>query len=426
MYWNKKTETMPVKERKKIQFNRLRKTVNRCAKNSFYKKKFKKAGFNPPDLKNLSDLKKIPFTTLNDLQKVYPFGLSTEPMENIVELHTSSGTTAKPTVTGYTQKDIDFVWSEVMARALTAVGVNSKDIVQNAHGYGLFTGGLGFHYGIQRIGATAIPISTGNTRRQIELMQEFGSTVLISTPGYALHLFNEMKKKNADFSELKLTTAMCGAEPWSEEMRKRIEKKARIKAFDMYGLSEVIGPGVASECKQQNGLHVFNDHFLVEVIDPKTGESVEPEEKGELVFTTITREGFPVLRYRTGDISRLLEGECECNRTHPRIDRISGRTDNMVVVKGVNVFPTQIESVILGIPEIKPFYQAVVERVSGLDTLKIKVETKKEQKKSSLKKKLEKNLKSALNITPVIEFVELSPLHKSKEKAQKLIDKRKL
>lgn len=431
MYWNKEMETMPVMKRKKLQFKRLKQTVQRCTKNPFYKEKFKQAGFKPSDLKSLEDLSKIPFTVKDDLRSTYPFGMFTAPLKDIVELHASSGTTGKPIVVGYTQKDIDLVWSEVMARAFTAAGVTSRDVVQNAYGYGLFTGGLGFHYGAQRVGATVVPVSTGNTQRQIMLMQDFGTTVLCCTPSYSLYLADVMRQMKIDLSKLGLRIGFFGAEPWSEEMRKEIEKRLQIKAFDMYGLSEIIGPGVASECEHQNGLHVFDDHFIVEVINPKTGEVLGPEEEGELVFTTITKEGFPVLRYRTKDISKLYIEKCACGRTHPRMERVSGRADDMLIIRGINVFPSQIESVILEIPELEPFYQIIVDRVNNMDTLEVQVELKKEtfhekgRDLNALKKKAEQALQSVLQIKANVVLMEPESLPRTEGKAKHVIDKRK-
>jgi len=431
LYWNEKIETMPLKERKTLQFKRLKATVQRCAKIPFYKEKFKQAGFKPEDLKSLNDLSKIPFTVKDDLRATYPFGMLTVPLSKIVELHASSGTTGKPIVVGYTQRDIDEVWSEVMARAFTMAGVTSEDVVQNAYGYGLFTGGLGFHYGAQKIGATIVPISTGNTKRQIMLMQDFGTTVLCCTPSYSLYLFGTMEQMQIDRKKIKIKTGFFGAEPWSNNMRSEIEKRTGIKAYDMYGLSEVIGPGVAAECSEQNGLHVFDDHFIPEIIDSKTGEVLGEGEEGELVFTTITKEGFPVLRYRTKDISKLYFEKCSCGRTHPRIERISGRADDMLIVRGINVFPSQIETVILDIPELEPFYQIIVDRVNNLDTLEIQVEVKPEAWKNKnslleLEKKLDANMLAVLQIKAKVQLVEPGSLPRTEGKAKHVIDKRKL
>jgi len=431
MYWNENAETMPATEREKIQLKRLKATVEKCSKIAFYKEKFKEAGFRAEDLKSLSDLSKIPFTVKDDLRRTYPFGMFTAPMEKIVELHASSGTTGKPIVVGYTQKDIDEVWSEVMARAFTAAGVSKNDIFQNAYGYGLFTGGLGFHYGTLKVGATVVPVSTGNTKRQIMLLQDFGTTVMCCTPSYSLYLADSMKQMGIDIGKLKLRVGFFGAEPWSEEMRKEIEKRLHVEAFDMYGLSEIIGPGVAAECTEHNGLHVFDDHFLVEIIDPKTGEALGPGEEGELVFTTITKEGFPVLRYRTKDISKLFTDKCACGRSHPRMQRVSGRADDMLIIRGINVFPSQIESVILDTPGLAPFYQIEVDRVNNLDSIRVQVEMtpeawkEKGKREAEIKKKLADNLVAVLQIKAGIELVEPEFLPRTEGKAKHVLDKRK-
>ncbi|MEM0360508.1 MAG: phenylacetate--CoA ligase [Candidatus Diapherotrites archaeon] len=432
VFWNKKMETMKVREREKLQLKRLKWVVARCAKNPFYKKRFKEANFSPSKLKKISDLSRIPFTSKTDLRDTYPFGMFTEPLQKIIEVHASSGTTGKPIVVGYTKNDVEKVWAEVMARAFTAASVTSKDIIQNAYGYGLFTGGLGFHYGGLKIGATVVPIATGNTERQIMLMQDFGTTVLCCTPSYSLYLYGSMEQMNVDKNRIKLKCGLFGAEPWSNNMRKEIESRMGIKAFDMYGLSEVIGPGVAAECEKQNGLHVFDDHFIPEIIDSKTGEVLGPEEEGELVFTTITKEGFPVLRYRTKDISKLYLEKCECGRTHPRIERISGRTDDMLIIRGVNVFPSQIESVVLEMPELEPFYQITVDRVNNLDTLAVEIEmskesfAKKNEIEASLLKRLSHKLESVLQIKADLKLVEPGLLPRSEGKAKRVIDKRKM
>ncbi|MCX6801925.1 MAG: phenylacetate--CoA ligase [Candidatus Diapherotrites archaeon] len=425
-------ETMPVKEREKLQLKRLKWVVARCAKNPFYKKRFKEAGFAPAQLKKISDLSKIPFTYKTDLRDTYPFGMFTEPLQKITEVHASSGTTGKPIVVGYTKNDIENVWAEVMARAYTAAGATSKDVIQNAYGYGLFTGGLGFHYGALKIGATVIPVATGNTERQIMLMQDFGTTVLCCTPSYSLYLYSVIESSKTDMSKIKLKCGLFGAEPWSNNMRKEIESRMHIKAYDMYGLSEVIGPGVAAECEKQNGLHVYDDHFIPEIIDSKTGEVLGPEEEGELVFTTITKEGFPVLRYRTKDISKLYVDKCACGRTHPRIERISGRADDMLIIRGINVFPSQIESVVLEMPELEPFYQITVDRVNNLDTLAVEIELgqkafeKKAELEPALKKRLSDRLESVLQIKADLTLAAPGTLPRSEGKAKRVIDKRKM
>jgi len=422
-------ETMDADKRKELQFERLKETVARCAKLPFYLEKFKEAGFRPSDLKSFDDLAKIPFTVKDDLRKTYPFGMFTSPLSEIVELHASSGTTGKPIVVGYTQKDIDDVWSEVMARAYTAAGVTSDDVVQNSYGYGLFTGGFGFHYGAMKTGATVVPISTGNTKRQLMLMQDFGTTIMCCTPSYSLYIADSIKKMGINRSDLKIRVGFFGAEPWSEEMRKEIEKRLEIEAFDMYGLSEIIGPGVAAECSEHDGLHVFDDHFIVEVIDSDTGEVLPAGEEGELVFTTITKQGFPVLRYRTKDISKLFVEKCKCGRTHPRMQRVSGRSDDMLIIRGINVFPSQIESVILEIPGLAPFYQIEVDRINNLDVMGVQVEATREAwstgKQEELTKKLSAELVSVLQIKASVKIVEPESLPRTEGKAKHVADKRK-
>ncbi|MEM4598965.1 MAG: phenylacetate--CoA ligase [Candidatus Diapherotrites archaeon] len=431
MYWNKKMETMKLKEREKLQLKRLKSVVARCAKIDFYKKRFKEAGFKPSEIKTLKDITKIPFTVKTDLRDTYPFGMFAAPMKDIVEIHASSGTTGKPIVVGYTKNDIENVWSETMARAYTSAGVTAKDIVQNAYGYGLFTGGLGFHYGAIKVGATVVPTATGNTERQIMLMQDFGTTVLCCTPSYALYIADEMKRLGVDFSKLKLRIGFFGAEPWSEKMRSEIQERLHINAFDMYGLTEIIGPGVAAECEEKCGLHVYDDHYIVEVIDPETLEPVVPGEKGELVFTTVTKEGFPVLRYRTRDLSILYTDKCACGRTHPRIARISGRSDDMLKIRGVNVFPSQVESVALEIPGLEPYYQIIVDRQDNLDQIEVQVEmsqeaySKKEIKEPELKKKLSEKLQSVLQIKADVTLLAPNTLPRTEGKAKRVIDKRK-
>jgi len=431
LYWNRKAETMTLKERERIQLKRLKRAVQRCAKIPFYKKKFREAGFKPADLKTLEDLKRIPFTVKDDLRKTYPFGMFAVPLSEIVELHASSGTTGKPIVVGYTQRDIDEVWSEVMARAFTAAGVSSKDVVQNAYGYGLFTGGLGFHYGAQKVGAAVVPISTGNTKRQVMLMQDFGTTVLCCTPSYSLYLFGAMDQMNTDKNKIKVKTGFFGAEPWSNSMREEIENRTGIKAYDMYGLTEIIGPGVASECSEQNGLHIFDDHFIPEIIDSVTGEVLPDGEEGELVLTTITKEGFPVLRYRTKDITKLYYDKCSCGRTHPRMERVSGRVDDMLIIRGINVFPSQIETVLLDTEGLEPFYQIIVDRVNNLDTIEVQVEVSEKtwNDKNALaatEKKLSESLVSVLQIRAKVSLMEPGALPRTEGKSKHVTDKRKL
>ncbi len=372
--WNRHFECMEREELKKVQSERLRETVERVYYNvPYYRNKMQEAGLGPEHIQSTDDLHKLPFTTKQDLRDNYPFGLFAVPMSEIVRVHASSGTTGKPTVVGYTHRDIA-TWSEVMARTLTCAGANRHDFIHVAYGYGLFTGGLGIHYGGEKIGASVIPVSGGNTTRQLQLMHDFGSTVLACTPSYALFLAEAIEESGIDRKELKLRVGVFGAEPWTENMRKEIEEKLRIKAIDIYGLSEVIGPGVASECLFQQGLHISEDHFLPEIIDPRTLEVLPTGETGELVFTTITKEGLPLIRYRTRDLTRLNYDKCTCGRTMVRMEKCLGRSDDMLIIRGVNLFPSQIESVILEMSEIKPHYLLIVDRVNNLDTIELQVE----------------------------------------------------
>ncbi len=432
MIWNRE-ETLPRKDLKELQLERLKAVAQRVYDRvPFYKTQFDQAKVKPSDLKDVSDVRLLPFTIKDHLRQNYPFGMFATPMTEVVRVHASSGTTGKPTVVGYTKKDIE-MWSDLMARALVGAGVHEGDIIHNAYGYGLFTGGLGFHYGAERMGATVIPISGGQTQRQILIMQDFGSTVLCCTPSYALNLADTAKQQGVDIKSLKLRVGIFGAEPWSEAMRTEIEKQLNIKALDIYGLSEVIGPGVSCECLEaQHGLHVYEDHFLVEVINPKTLEPVPPGELGELVFTSLTKEAFPLIRYRTRDLSRLIAEPCACGRTFYRMERITGRTDDMLIIRGVNVFPSQIEHVLLKIEGLEPHYQIVVDRKGTLDELEIQVEVSDKifsdemKKMDQLKKKLERDLKDFLGVNAKITLVEPRTIKRFEGKAQRVIDKRKL
>jgi phenylacetate-CoA ligase len=432
MIWNKDYETMPDGKRKDLQFNRLHSMLQYVYDRvPFYQKSFDKAGIKPSDFKKLSDISKFPVTTKIDLRDNYPFGLFALPMEQIIRLHASSGTTGKPIVAGYTANDID-IWSEVMARTLTCGDCTKKDIVHNAYGYGLFTGGLGIHYGAQKVGATIIPISGGNTKRQVMIMQDFGSTVLTCTPSYALNIAEVAESMGVAAKSLKLKSGLFGAEPWTAEMRKNIEARLNLMAIDIYGLTEVIGPGVSSACSAQNGLHVFDDHFYPEIVNPETLEPLPEGELGELVFTTITKEAFPVVRYRTRDITRLMYGECSCGRTHPRMERISGRTDDMLIIRGVNVFPTQIESVLLTIEETEPHYHIHVYREGSLDDIEVWVEVNERffsdevKKLEALAQKIERELQSVLGVSCRVKLVEPKTIERSEGKAKRVTDHRKL
>lgn len=428
--WNCEIETLPRAELEKNQAERLRKTVARVYQNvPFYRQKLDEAGIKPEDIKSVRDLARLPFTTKQDLRDNYPFKLFAVPQDEVVRIHASSGTTGKMTVVGYTKGDIA-VWAEVMARTMGCGGVTNKDIVQIAYGYGLFTGGLGAHYGAERIGATVVPISGGNTRRQLEIMKDFGSTVLACTPSYTLYMAETAREEKIRIEDLRLKAGFFGAEPWSNNMRKQIEKVWNIKAFDIYGLSEIIGPGVASECSEQNGLHVWEDHFIPEIIDPITGEVLPYGEKGELVFTCITKEALPLIRYRTRDISILYPEPCSCGRTHIRMNRVMGRTDDMLIIRGVNVFPSQIESVLLEIGETEPHYQLIVDRDENLDDLEIWVEVSEElfsdkvRKLEELGSKIKREILSVLGISARIKLVEPKTITRSEGKAKRVIDRR--
>lgn len=431
-YWNQHYECMPREELEKLQLERLQKTIERVYYNvPFYRQKFQEVGLVPEDIKSLDDLKKLPFTTKQELRDNYPFGMIAVPMSEIVRIHASSGTTGKPTVVAYTRADIN-TWSEILARTLTCGGTNKDSVIQIAYGYGLFTGGLGIHYGAERVGASVIPISGGNTQRQLMLMEDFGTTVLACTPSYAVYLAEALEKSGRDRSKLKLKYGIFGAEPWSEKMRSRIEKSLNISAIDIYGLSEVIGPGVASECQEKKGLHIFEDHFIPEIIDSETGESLPAGEKGELVFTALTKEGFPIIRYRTKDITYLTKEPCACGRTHVRMHRIMGRTDDMLIIRGVNVFPTQIESVLLDMGETNPHYLLIVDRNGSLDELEIRVEISevmfndKVKGLEGLEKKIQSKILSNLGIAAKIRLVEPNSIPRSEGKAKRVIDRRNI
>ncbi|RPJ42082.1 MAG: phenylacetate--CoA ligase [Deltaproteobacteria bacterium] len=433
MIWDEEFETLPREALEALQLKRLTATVERVyATVPVYRKKFEACGVKPGDLKSLKDLARFPFTTKIDLRDNYPFGLFSAPLEQVVRIHASSGTTGKPTVVGYTRRDIN-TWSELMARSLSAAGVQKTDIIHNAYGYGLFTGGLGVHYGAEKLGASVIPISGGNTKRQIVIMQDFGSTVLTCTPSYALFLAEMAAEMGVDVKKLKLRVGVFGAEPWSEKMRTEIEKKLPIQALDIYGLSEVIGPGVSIECLEgRRGLHIFEDHFIPEIINPETGEVLPYGEKGELVFTTITKEAFPLIRYRTRDISALYPELCKCGRTHVRMERVSGRSDDMLIIRGVNVFPSQIESVLMNIEGVEPHYLLVVDRQGNLDTLDVQVEVNEKVFSDEIKnlqflsRRIEKEIKDLLGVNAGVKLVEPKSLQRSEGKAQRVIDKRKI
>ena len=432
MIWNKQYECMEREELLKLQGERVKSMVKRVYDSvPFYRKKLEEMGIEPGDINTIDDLQKLPFTTKQDLRDNYPFGLFTVPQSDIVRLHASSGTTGKSTVVGYTHNDIQ-MWSEVVARSLTMAGVTKSDIIQVAYGYGLFTGGLGLHYGAEKVGASVIPISGGNTKKQLQLMEDFGSTVIACTPSYAAYLGDALVEEKIDRNKIKLRAGVFGAEPWTEEMRSQIEHLLGIKAYDIYGLSEIIGPGVSMECHCQNGMHIFEDHFIPEIINPDTGVVLPYGELGELVFTPATKEAMPLIRYRTRDLTRLHAEPCECGRTLVRMEKCVGRSDDMLIIRGVNVFPSQVESVLLEMSETKPHYLLVVDRENNLDILEIQVEIEEQffsdeiKELEGLRKRIKANIASLLGISATIRLVEPGTIERSMGKAQRVIDKRKL
>ena len=426
-------ETMPREDLETIVLRRLKATIGRIYSNvPFYRRKLEENGITPDDIRSLEDLQRIPFTTKEDLRDNYPYGMFAVPMDNVVRIHASSGTTGQPTVVGYTARDVN-TWAELMARSLAAGGATREDIIHNAYGYGLFTGGLGVHYGAEKLGASVIPVSGGNTKRQIVIMKDFGPTILTATPSYALHLAEVADEMGVSFEDLKFKFGIFGAEPWSENMREDIEKKLNLTAVDIYGLSEVIGPGVAIECYEaKNGLHIFEDHFIPEIIDPATGDVLPYGETGELVFTSITKEAFPVIRYRTRDITSLNPEPCICGRTHIRMNRVSGRTDDMLIIRGVNVFPSQIESVLMEMDDVEPHYQLLVDREGTLDTLTVMVEVGEQifsdevKHLQDLERKISKNIKDYLGVSAKVKLVEPKAIARSEGKAIRVIDKREM
>ncbi|HBX24100.1 MAG TPA: phenylacetate--CoA ligase [Desulfotomaculum sp.] len=432
MYWQEEYETITRDKLEELQLQRLQQTLQRVYdKIPFYRQAFDAAGIQPSDVKSLADLQKVPFTVKQDLRDHYPFGLFTVPMDEVVRLHASSGTTGKPTVVGYTKKDIN-TWADLMARAIVMAGGSKKDVLQNAYGYGLFTGGIGVHYGAERMGATVVPISGGNTARQLMLMQDFGTSILTCTPSYALFLGEEIHNAGIDLQNLKLRVGIFGAEPWSERMREQLEAKLNITALDIYGLSEVIGPGVSMECPEKKGMHIFEDHFLAEIIDPETGKQLPYGQPGELVITSLTKEALPIIRYRTRDITVLNEDTCGCGRTFVRMQRVTGRTDDMLIIRGVNVFPSQIESVLLEFGDTEPHYLLVVDRKGSLDNLEIWVElndkffSDKIRALEDLENKIRGRILSVLGISARLKFVEPRTIPRSEGKAKRVIDKREL
>jgi len=432
MIWNEKIECASRDSMSQLQTERLIRTVKRVYHDvPYYRKKMQEVGLVPEDIRTIEDILKLPFTTKTDLRDNYPFGTFAVPMSEIVRIHASSGTTGRPTVVGYTRNDIA-MWAENVTRSLCMAGVTKNDLVQVAYGYGLFTGGLGIHYGTENLGASVIPISGGNTQKQIQLLQDFGSTVICCTPSYVLHIAEVLEEMKIDASSLKLRVGIFGAEPWSENMRRDIEKKLKIKAIDIYGLSEVMGPGVSCECTHQAGMHINEDHFIPEIINPETLLPVEPGEVGELVFSTITKEGIPLLRYRTRDLTRLIYDKCECGRTLVRMEKCKGRSDDMLIIRGVNVFPSQIESVLLEMSETEPHYLIFVEREGNLDTVKVQVEVQEQffsdeiKELQNLTKKIKYKLESTLGISVTVQLVEPKTIERSAGKAKRVIDNRKI
>lgn len=431
-YWEPERECMTREDLEQLQLERLQSTLYRVGTNvPFYKKKFEQMKFNYDDIRSLDDLRQLPFTEKQDLRDNYPYGLFAVPLRDVVRIHSSSGTTGMATVVGYTGNDIRN-WSNLVARILTAAGVTKDDVIQIAFGYGLFTGGFGLHYGAERIGASVIPISAGNTRRQIQIMQDFKTTALVCTPSYALKMADVMMDMGINPSGLSLKYGLFGAEPWSERMRRQINERLGIIATDNYGLSEVMGPGVAGECLECNGLHVNEDHFLVEILDPETLEPVAPGEVGELVITTLTKEAFPVIRYRTKDISSLCYDTCECGRTLVRMGKVTGRTDDMLIIRGVNVFPSQVEHVLVGIDGVEPHYQIIVEREGSMDTMTVEVEISDKvfsdevRQIEQLTHRITADIKDILGVTCRVRLVNPRAIQRSEGKAQRVIDKRKI
>ncbi|MEF8941235.1 MAG: phenylacetate--CoA ligase [Desulfohalobiaceae bacterium] len=431
MIYDVENETLPREDLEELQLKRLQRMVEQAYSNvPFYRSRFDELGLRPEHIRSLSDIKYLPLTEKQDLRNNYPFGMFAVPKENVVRIHASSGTTGKATVVGYTRRDIRN-WAELMARSYMAAGVSRRDTIHNAYGYGLFTGGLGVHYGAEQMGATILPVSGGGTKRQVMLLNDFKSSVLCCTPSFALHLYDVAQSSGINFRDLALHCGIFGAEPWTEEMRAEIESKLGLTALDIYGLSEIMGPGVAMECNTaQQGLHIWEDHFLAEIIDPETREPLPPGEQGELVITTLTKEALPLVRYRTKDLTRLTATPCRCGRTHMRMDKVQGRTDDMLIIRGVNVFPAQIESLLLETEGVGPHYQLILRREGSMDTLEIQVEVDENVFSDEIKhlqrleQKLTKSIKEFLGVTAQIKLVEPQTIARSEGKAQRLVDYR--
>ncbi|MCL6583410.1 MAG: phenylacetate--CoA ligase [bacterium] len=430
--WEKEYESMDRTDLEQLQLERLQATLNRAYRSvRFYNQLFDQAGILPEEIKTMDDLARIPFTRKSALRDNYPYGMFAVPLREVVRIHSSSGTSGKPTVVGYTRGDL-VNWSNLVARILVAAGVSSEDVIQIAFGYGLFTGAFGLHYGVERLGASVIPVSSGNTEKQIMIMKDYRTTVLVCTPSYALHIAEVMKEMGVHPNELSLKIGCFGAEAWSEGIRKKIEESLYIRATDNYGLSEIIGPGVAGECQYKCGLHIQEDHFIAEIINPDTGERLPLGEEGELVLTTITKEALPMIRYRTGDITRLLTDPCPCGRTFVRMARVSGRTDDMLIIRGVNVFPSQIEYILLEEEGAEPHYQLIVDREGALDTLEVRLEVSDKifydemKLQQEFQNRIQKKISSLLGLNVKVTLVEPRTLERTTGKARRVIDNRKL
>jgi len=429
MIWNEAKECMSRDEMTHLQSTRLVKLVDRLYHDvAFYRKKMQNMGIEPGDIKGVEDITKLPFTTKDDLRDNYPFGLFAVPESQVVRVHASSGTTGKPTVVGYTRKDID-MWKECVTRVLSMANIGRDDKVQVSYGYGLFTGGLGLHYGVENLGAMVVPISTTNSKKQLTLMEDFGSTAIACTPSYLLHLMEVIEEEEVR-DKLKLKSVICGAEPWTDQMRSKIEEGLKVKAYDIYGLSEIMGPGVAADCEYHRGLHIYEDHFLPEIVNSNTLEPVAEGEEGELVITTLTKEAFPLIRYRTKDLTSINYDKCECGRTLARISRFTGRSDDMLIIRGVNVYPSQIETALLEVEETKPHYLIIVDRVDNLDTIEVWVEVEDKffsdeiRKLENLTKKIGYTLKQAIGLQVKVKLVEPRTLERTEGKAVRVVDKR--
>jgi phenylacetate-CoA ligase len=430
--WNEKAETMPREDLEQLQLERLQSTLNRVHRNvTFYRNRFEEMGVMPGDIRTREDLERIPFTTKEDLRENYPYGMFALPLREVVRIHSSTGTTGKPTVVGYSANDIDS-WSEVVARIMTAGGVTRDDVVQIAFGYGLFTGGFGLHYGAEKIGASVIPISSGNTEKQLMIMEDYRTSAIVCTPSYGMYLAETIEEQGREPGSLSLKYGLFGSEPWSDHMREEIESRTGIIATDNYGLSEVMGPGVAGECLEKSGLHLNEDHFIPEIIDPETGKVLPFGEEGELVITTVTREAMPLIRYRTRDITRLVNDSCPCGRTLVRMEKVKGRTDDMLIIKGVNIYPAQVEQVLFGFEGVTPHYQIVLTREGSMDHMEILVEVNETiffdemKKQRDMVDSINEKMRNALGLSAKVKLVEPRSLERFQGKAERVRDERKI